>query len=182
MTNGKGAAMKISWCPPTLPQNPFNILKLLVRLSADKREIKALVWTESSEEHMELFKVWGYSHMTLKHLLQKEAVFCVKAPKWPGIAITKATGKLLKVSQVKEDKGKAEKEAYNSGKAATEIQGWLWSKEFKRQDKNWTRELAKSARTNNSIKHSFSISIFLKATFVDGYTKATKDLTSACTI
>lgn len=34
-----------------------------------------------------------------------------------------------------EDKGKAEKEAYNSGKAATEIQGCLWSQEFKGQDK-----------------------------------------------
>lgn len=34
----------------------------------------------------------------------------------------------------------------------------------------------------HSIKHSFSISIYLKATFVDGYTKATKDLTPACTI
>lgn len=53
-------------------------------------------------------------------------------------------------SSSSEDKGKAEKEAYNSGKAATEIQGWFWSQEFKWQDKNWTRELAKNARTNNS--------------------------------
>lgn len=80
--------------------------------------------------------------MAPKYLLQKEAVFCVKAPNWS------RTGKLLSFSS--EDKGKAEKEAYNSGKAATEIQGWLWSQEFKRQDKNWTRGLAKNAIMNNS--------------------------------
>lgn len=38
--------------------------------------------------------------MILKYLLQKEAVFCAKPPNWSGIAITKATGKLSKVSQV----------------------------------------------------------------------------------
>lgn len=86
--------------------------------------------------------------MILKYLLQKEAVFCAKAPNWSGIAITKATGKLFSFSSEYEEK--AEKEAQNSGKAATEIQGWLWSKEFKWQDKNWTQELAKNAKTNNS--------------------------------
>lgn len=129
---------------------------------------------------MEVFKVWGYPQMALKYLLQKEAVFCVKIPDKSGIPITKATGQLLKVSQVKM-KTKAE-EAYSSGKAATEIQGWLWSQEFKRQDKNWTKELAKNAKTNiHNIKQSFSISSF-RATLVDVYTKATEDLKPACTI
>lgn len=80
--------------------------------------------------------------MVLKCLLQKEAMFWVRAP---GRSERAAAQSLSH-----KDKGKAEEEGYNSGKAATEIQGWIWSQEIKRQDRNWTRELAKNARTNNS--------------------------------
>lgn len=50
--------------------------------------------------------------MVLKYLLQKEAMFCAKAPNWSGTAITKATGGFETIQSFSsEDEEKAEKEA-----------------------------------------------------------------------
>lgn len=96
------------------------------RLGPRKGKIKVLNLNWSSDECKKPFKVWGYPDMALKYLLQK-AVFCIKAPEWSKIAITKDTAQLLKVSQVKiQERQKSTLPI----QAATEIQGWLWSQKF----------------------------------------------------
>lgn len=60
----------------------------------------------------------SYPQMVLNHLLQKEAVFCVRAPDRTGMATSKAAHGLSRESE-----GKIQEEDYNSRKATTEIQG-----------------------------------------------------------
>lgn len=76
MTKGKAAAMKISWCPPAPTQKSFLYSNTSRQnkcrkggKKSSKSELKAQKFTRS------FFKVWGYPHIALKYLLQKEAVF-----------------------------------------------------------------------------------------------------------
>lgn len=101
--------------PSTPPLNPFNSPTLLRKIKSGEEGDK------SSKPELQLrstygaFSSMGYPQIAPKYRLPKEAMFCVRAPGSSARAAAKSLSR--------EDEGKAEEEAHNSGMAATEIQG-----------------------------------------------------------